>query len=69
VYRRALCHLDCVRFAQTASNTHPAVFTMPIRAFTFPIRVFTMPRSWRSRWPDPRVHDGPKSALVELAAS
>jgi hypothetical protein len=62
VYRGALCHLDCVRFAQADVITAHAVFMMPIWAFTFPIPAFTMARSWRSRWSDPRVHDRAKSA-------
>src|SRR2546422_6934496 len=39
------------------------VFTIPIPVFTMPIRAFTFRRSRCSRWADPRVHDGPKSAL------
>jgi len=62
VYRAAICHRDCVRFAQPLATTPASVFTMPIRAFTIPIRVFTMRRSWRSRSSDPRVHDRAKSA-------
>ena len=61
-YRAAICHRDCVRFAQRSATPPAGVLTMPIRAFTIPIRVFTMRRSWRSRRSDPRVHDRPKSA-------
>src|SRR3989449_11751981 len=38
------------------------VFTIPIPVFTMPIRAFTFRRSRCSRWANPRVHDGPKSA-------
>jgi hypothetical protein len=38
------------------------MFTIPIPVFTMPIRAFTFRRSRCSRWPDPSVHDGPKSA-------
>jgi hypothetical protein len=42
------------------------VFTMPIPVFTMPILAFTFRRSCCSRCSDPRVHDGPKSALAAI---
>jgi hypothetical protein len=59
--------MACSRWPDHLFTMPIQVFTMPIWLFTIPIPVFTMLRDGCSRWTDPGVHDGPKSAVTAEA--